>query len=62
MAEKTTTVIVELDFDTNNDVVSELAVINKEVSKQAGGYKTKTQLLSEIIKDHFYLKRNSING
>lgn len=53
MSGKKTTVIITLSFDTNNDVVQMLADRNKEYSKQSKGFVTKSQLLSEIVEEHF---------
>lgn len=53
---KKTTVIVELDHETNMAVTAQLAELNKENSKQSAGYITKTKMLSDIIKIHYATK------
>ena len=53
---KSTTIMVTIDHETNNRIVSDLAEINKETSKHQDGFKTKAQYLSEIIEDYFLSK------
>lgn len=62
MAGKTTTVIVTVSYETNNEIVNELAKRNKAISKHEHGFVTKAQLVSEIVENYFRNRTDANEG